>query len=255
MSREHGLVDPGRLLTTLGIEARALAATAHASAADAPVPTCPGWTLGELVRHVASNYRKVLARLRAGRPSDDWQRDPAPGETLSEFFDAALEDLLDELAAHDPDDPADTWWPADPTYGFWRRRMLHETLIHRLDAEKAVAGTEGEVPEDLALDGVDEALTLWFTQKLPLLGLSGTREGTVGVRTGGHSWIARAGPSISEAWPCTPEEAAAADDVVTADPVPLYKWLWGRAPLTAVTVRGGHDQAAQLWALLRLGTR
>jgi hypothetical protein len=76
------------------------------------------------------------------------------------------------------------------------------------------------------------------------------------VRAGAHSWIARAGPEATEAWRCSAEEAEAADDVVTAaEPGRLYLWLWGRSSLTSVTVRGVHDQAAQLWALLRLATR
>ena len=128
-------------------------------------------------------------------------------------------------------------------------------VVRRQLVEQAAGVEPREIPEDIALDGVDEALTLWFGQKLPMLGLTGTKAGSVGVRAGAHSWIARAGPESTEAWRCSAEEAEAADDVVTAEPGRLYLWLWGRASLTSVTVRGVHDQAAQLWALLRLATR
>ena len=255
MSREHGLVDHGRLLTALGIEGRILGQAVHAAAPETPVPTCPGWTIGEVIRHVGSQYRVVLRWLRDGRRPDDWQRDPAPGEPVHRYFEVGLADLLDELAAHDPAEHADTWWPADPTYGFWRRRMVHETVVHRIDIEQAAGVAAPTVPEDLAVDGIDEVLTLWFAHKLPLLGLTGTKAGSVGVRTGGHSWIARAGPGGTEAWRCSAEEAGAADDLVTGPPESVYRWLWGRAGPTAVTVQGVHDQAAQLWALLRLATR
>jgi len=255
MSREHGLVDQGRLLTALGIEGGVLAEAVRAAPVEAPVPACPGWSLGEVARHVGSRYRMVRRRLIEGRSPDEWQRDPEPGQSLTEYLETGLAALLDELAAHDPEEHADTWWPADPTYGFWRRRMVHETVVHRVDVEQAAGVEAREVSEDLALDGIDEALTLWFGQKLPLLGLTGTKVGSVGVRAGAHSWIARAGPEVTEAWHCSAEEAEAADDVVTAEPGRIYLWLWGRASLTSVTVRGVHDQAAQLWALLRLATR
>lgn len=255
MSREHGLADPGRLLTALGTEGHHLADAVRAAPVEAPVPACPGWSIAEVARHVGSLYRMIRRRLAEGRNPEDWQRDPEPGQSLSAFLEAGLAELLDELAAHDPEDRADTWWPADPTYGFWRRRMLHETVIHRVDVEQAAGADSAGVPEDIALDGIDEALTLWFGQKLPMLGLTGTKAGSVGVRAGAHSWIARAGPDVTEAWRCSAEEAEAADDVVTAEPERIYLWLWGRASLTSVTVRGVHDQAAQLWALLRLATR
>ena len=146
---------------------------------------------------------------------------------------------------------------ADRTYGFWRRRTLHETLVDRVDVEQAAGTPEPRgIAEDLAIDGIDEALTLWFGQKLPMLGLTGTKAGSVGVRSGAHSWIARAARKSTEAWRCSAEEAEAADDVVTAaEPGRIYLWLWGRSSLTSVTVRGVHDQAAQLWALMRLATR
>src|SRR5262249_35886382 len=103
--------------------------------------------------------------------------------------------------------------------------------------------------------GVDEALILYFGHKLALLGLTGTRYGTVGIDTGGHSWIARAGPETMDAWRCSAEEARSADELVSGDPANVYLCLWGRAAPTAVVSSRGHDLAAQLWALLRLATR
>ncbi|MEU4251494.1 maleylpyruvate isomerase family mycothiol-dependent enzyme [Amycolatopsis sp. NPDC026612] len=255
MSREHGPVDQGRLLTALGAEGGLLADAVRTAPIEAPVPACPGWSIGEVGRHVGSLYRMVRRRLADGRSPDDWPRDPAPGQSLQAFLQKGLTELLDELAAHDPEERADTWWPADRTYGFWCRRMLHETVVHRVDVEQAAGAEPRGVPDDIAVDGIDEVLTLWFGQKLPMLGLTGTKAGSVGVRAGAHSWIARAGPVTTEAWRCSAEEAEAADDVVTAGPAQIYLWLWGRASLTSVTVRGVHDQAAQLWALLRLATR
>jgi hypothetical protein len=57
-----------------------------------------------------------------------------------------------------------SWHHSDFTVDFWFRRMAHETVIHRIDAELA-AGSVTPIDEELALDGVDEVLDF-----LPLLG-------------------------------------------------------------------------------------
>ncbi|MEC3974032.1 maleylpyruvate isomerase family mycothiol-dependent enzyme [Amycolatopsis sp. H20-H5] len=251
----QAMIDQGRLLDVLEAEGRLLASVAHAASGDAPVPHCPGWTLGEVVRHVGSVYRVTRGWLAEGRRPDHWQRDPAREQTPAGFFEEGLRALLGELSAHRPGERAATWWPADPTYGFWGRRMAHETLIHRIDVETAAGQDVSEIPEDVALDGIDEALALWFGQKLPMLGLSGTKAGSVAVRTGGHSWLARAGPGETVAWRCSAEEAQRADDIVTGKPAQVYRWLWGRAGPPAVLIRGEQDMAGQLWALMRLATR
>lgn len=251
----QSMIDNDALLEVLAVEGAALAEVVRGASPDTPVPTCPGLTIGETARHVGSVYRMARGWLLEGHRPTEWDRDPPPGQSTIEYFLEGHQDLLDQLRAHDPEDYAGTWWPADRTYGFWSRRMAHETTIHRIDVQAASGAEVVEVAEDVALDGVDEALVLWFAQKLPLLGLSGTKAGSVGIKTGGHHWIARAGPGETTAWRCSAREASAADAVVTATPMQVYLWLWGRASLLSVKVSGQHDAAAQLWALLRLATR
>ncbi|MEU6644164.1 maleylpyruvate isomerase family mycothiol-dependent enzyme [Saccharomonospora sp. NPDC046836] len=249
------LIDHGRLLDAFGHEVELLVDAARAAPPDVPVPSCPRWTLGEVVRHVGSVYRVVLAWLVEGRRPREWQRDPAPGQTVENYLRQGFADLKEVLTWHDPGERAATWWPADHTYGFWCRRMTHETTVHRVDIEDAAGVERAEITDDIAIDGVDEALALWFGHRLPLLGMTGTHPGSVGVRTGGHSWIARAGPAETIAWRCSDEEASRADAVVSASPATVYLWLWGRQRLGAVDVDGDDDAAGQLWALLRLATR
>lgn len=251
----QAMIDQGRLLNVLAVEGELLAEVVHGASPEAPVPSCPGLTVGETARHVGSVYRMVRSWLRDGRRPEEWQREPVFGQSLLEYFRAGHGALLEELGAHDPEENAATWWPADPTYGFWRRRMAHETTIHRIDVQDAAGVEVTEVAEDVAVDGVDEALALWFEHRLPMLGLSGTRTASVGVSTGGHQWIARAGPGEIRAWRCSAEEAGRADALVSGSPMRVYLWLWGRAPFPSVPINGGYDAAAQLWALLRLATR
>ncbi|GAB3571932.1 maleylpyruvate isomerase family mycothiol-dependent enzyme [Amycolatopsis endophytica] len=251
----QALIDHGRLLDVLGIEVELMMSTALSAPADTPVPTTPGLTIGEVIRHVGGVYRVATGWMTEGHRPRGWQENPAPGQSGEEYLREGLASLHRELTSHDPAEYAAGWWPADRTYGFWCRRMAHETTVHRIDLQNAANRIVDEVAEDVALDGIDEILALWFAQRLPMLGLSGTSTGTVGIRTGGHNWIARAGPGETIAWHCSAEEAGRADGLVTGSPMAVYEWLWGRRGHDAVTWQHSDDAIGQFWALLRLATR
>jgi hypothetical protein len=53
-------------------------------------------------------------------------------------------------------------WADDQTAGFWLRRITHDTLVHRLDAELAV-GREVTLAPDLAADSVSDLLEMFST--------------------------------------------------------------------------------------------
>lgn len=252
-------IDHGRLLGAWGDEVELLLEGSRSAPHELPVRTCPGWTVGEVVRHVGSIYRSVLAWLSERARPRDWQRDPAPVQPVESYLREAFVDLRQALSYHEPGVWAAGWWPADETYGFWLRRMTHETTVHRIDVEDAADLPAHPVDDDIAADGIDEVLSLWFGHRLPLLGLSGTRPGAVAVRAGRHAWFARAGPDDTTAWWCPDGEAAEAleraDAAVSGSPEVVYRWLWGRSRLGTVDVGGDDDAAGQLWALLRLATK
>lgn len=252
---ETALIDHGRLLEEIGQQAELLVAAAGSVSPDTPVRVCPGWTVGEVVRHVGSAYRAALTWLIEGRRPQQWQREPAPGQTVEDYLREGLAELTAVFARHDPSDPAAGWWTADPTYGFWYRRMAHETTIHRLDVEEAAGLERSDVTVEMALDGVDEALLLWFDHRLPRLGLSGTRDGSVVLRSRDRVWITHAGPGRTTAQRCDTAEMPRSDAVVSGSALSMYLWLWGRERPGVVTVEGDDDAAGQLWALLRLATR
>lgn len=251
----QALLDYGRFLDALEIEVDVLLDAAHTVPAETPVPTCPGFTVGEIVRHLGGSYRVARSWTTDGQAPQDWQQYPDPGQSTEDYLRTGLAELVRELTTHRPEAPAASWWPADETYGFWWRRMAHETTIHRYDVEDATGAPISEVADDFAVDGIDEALTAWYGGRLALLGLSGTSTKTVGVHTGGHHWVARAGPGVTEAWRCSAEEAGRADGQVSAGPTAMYLWVWGRLDHRGVEWSGDEDATAQLWALLRLATR
>lgn len=253
MSR--GLVGYGRLIDVVAAEAELLAASAQGQRPERQVPACPGLNLGETARHVGSTFRMVAAWLREGRQPVAWQQDPAPGRSLSDYLREGVGPLVDALSERAADDPCETWWPADRTCGFWARRLAHEATVHRLDVQSAAGLPLDPVPDDVAEDGADEVLSLWLGHRLDVLGVRGTRESTVAIRTGRRVWLARTGPEPATAWAASPEEAESADAEVTGPPGLVYRWLWGRIPDRDVGTNGDHDAIAQLWALLRLATK
>jgi uncharacterized protein (TIGR03083 family) len=130
----------------------------------APVPSCPGWTLGALLRHIGGGHRWAaeIVRTRAtGFLPDGIVREVAgddtgrvPGDWL---LDGAHE-LAGALAEAGPDAPV--WTPFElGGMPFWARRFAHETLMHRADATLA-AGTPFEVATDVAVDALDEWMEL-----------------------------------------------------------------------------------------------
>lgn len=245
-----------RLLERIEAEAELMAGSAEGADPELEVPGCPGLTLGDTVRHVGSVYRMALAWVRSGVRPTAWQREPDEDQSVTDYLRAGMRAVVDQLTAHPPDTPCPTWWPEHETYGFWYRRLAHETTVHRVDVQSAAGLEPDEVPRDVAVDGVDEVLTLWFAHRLDVLGVSGTRHARLKIRAGGHEWMARSTPHATSSWRVDkPDELG--DGTITADPYTMYLWLWGRLPphIRKLERDGSEDAIAQIWALLRLATR
>ncbi|MEU3711555.1 maleylpyruvate isomerase family mycothiol-dependent enzyme [Streptomyces catenulae] len=137
-------------------------------AADAltPVPGCPGWHLGQLVRHVGGAHRWVeeIIRTRATREvPDDLVNAVAPRRAedlaaLGAWLDEGAARLVEQLHAAGPDARVWTVLPDETSPAFWARRMAGETLVHRADAALAV-GAEFTATDEAARDAVDEWLS------------------------------------------------------------------------------------------------
>jgi uncharacterized protein (TIGR03083 family) len=132
-----------------------------------PVPSCPGWNVGQLARHLggAQRWAAGVVGSRAAEPvpePDDVRdlaayrdEDPAVvGPWLAEGA-AALAGALREAG---PDAPLWTPVPGGSTR-FYARRFTHETALHRADATLAL-GQQYGLGQDVALDAVDEWLQL-----------------------------------------------------------------------------------------------
>jgi uncharacterized protein (TIGR03083 family) len=133
------------------------------AAPDAVVPSCPDWTVAELARHLGGVHRwadhlvSTTAQERDRAPKDP-TRPGADGsaDDWADWLSAGLVHLVATLRAADAATTMWTWGDGTDV-AWWTRRQLHETVVHRIDAELA-AGTEWTVDPAVAVDAVDEHL-------------------------------------------------------------------------------------------------
>lgn len=121
----------------------------------APVSTCPGWTVGDLASHVGRVYRFAAEVLESRARVAGYPPGPGPEADPVDYLQDGLEEIITALVELSPDTPVWNWSNQPDLAAFWARRMTHESLIHRYDAERAheVATT---IDIDLAVDGIDE---------------------------------------------------------------------------------------------------
>ncbi|HET9171443.1 MAG TPA: maleylpyruvate isomerase family mycothiol-dependent enzyme [Actinospica sp.] len=158
----HALEAP-RVLDLITADTARIAALIAEADPGRPVPSCPKWTLADLVEHAGEIHRwatAIVTRLPQQRidlspeqvafPKDAWS-------TAPEWFAAGGAALVEALGKADLDAPCYAWG-GDQHVRFWLRRMLHETAIHRVDAELAVLGEASPLDAAVAVDNVDEFL-------------------------------------------------------------------------------------------------
>jgi len=146
-----------------GAEAEIALMAVAVSGADlsGTVPTCPGWTMGRLVAHIGVVHRWAtqIVATRATAPVDRRDLDtgfPDEDSGWAAWLAAGAAPLTAALRSAGPDAPVWTWGSAGRS-GWWARRMLHETTVHRADAETAL-GAVPAVDPAVAADGIDEFL-------------------------------------------------------------------------------------------------
>jgi uncharacterized protein (TIGR03083 family) len=163
MSKPHG--NKEFWLAGLRAEGAAFrAAVGQDGALEAPVPSCPGWTVEDLVRHLGGTYRWVASHAGRGVTTfpgaPDFSDIPA-GTAVLAWWDEQYGHLVTLLDGLDPGLPAWNWAPQTKRAEFWHRRMAHETAVHRWDAQMGV-GLSEPIEAKLAADGVTEVLDSWL---------------------------------------------------------------------------------------------
>ncbi|WP_176611793.1 maleylpyruvate isomerase family mycothiol-dependent enzyme [Actinomadura sp. WMMB 499] len=232
--------DHARYCDALELEIAAFADAAGRIDPDEPVPTCPGWSAAELVRHLGGVQRWAAGTVRTLTTRRLSLRE------LGVTFPVARVDhvpwlleggelLLRVLRAADPD--AGVWaWGADQHVRFWSRRLLHETVVHRCDLDIAAGGAPEAAPE-VAADGIAEyfanleSAAAFSPRIVNLRGNGETLDfvaGDIGAR-----WRFRLLPDGFEISGGAGEAGAAgdagdADATVRGDASDVFLFLWGR---------------------------
>ncbi|MEU4802743.1 maleylpyruvate isomerase family mycothiol-dependent enzyme [Actinosynnema sp. NPDC023587] len=239
-------MDARALGSALRAEAAALAAAADLAPGDREVPGCPGLTVAGLVRHVGSVHRLVTRWVTRGSRPTEWPRSPGGADPV-DWYRIGAATLIAVLDPSRAGEPAATWCPWDRTVGFWLRRMVHETAVHRVDAQ-AATGLSAPLNPALAADGIDEVLTLWLGCHLPPAANTGGR--AVALRVPGREWTVALHEQVVDFCPLGDPAA-----VVTGSASAVDLWLWGRAPLSGLSVEGDVDAVHALRAAVAAVTR
>jgi len=183
----------------------------------APVPTCPGWTVRDLVAHTGTAHRAGAALLRGDEPAG-----PAmTGDPLEWLRDGAIE--LVEAITRSPQQA-------------WARRACHLTTLRAVDA---LAASLGRVPDpgetwidvELAVDGIDEVLTVFSTRPTSQLRSAEDAVLVIDPDDAPDWWLLRLGPgpAVAQRGRGRRPEVPAADWVVEGGAVWLYLASWDRA--------------------------
>ncbi|MEU7745662.1 maleylpyruvate isomerase family mycothiol-dependent enzyme [Nonomuraea sp. NPDC049158] len=223
----------------------------HGRDAAAPVPTCPKWTLADLVGHVGGTQRMVA--MLVGEQMTEPSRAYAgyvPGPTDSGQWRAWLSDGTAEArqAFASVADDTPVWDPSGGTAGvrFWSRRLFGEACVHRADAAAAL-GMRYELASELAVAAIDDWLEMMTSR-----GYWENRPGFADAMRGGgqilrfHAtdapgeWVVRREPDM-----IVLERAHTKADVVVRGPaVELLLVISRRRPLDmAPTLESQGDRA------------
>lgn len=135
---------------------------------DAPLPHLPGWTVHDLLAHLAGDYRWAQAIITTRvAPRGGLQPVRHRGAELCEEWDAVAAELLALLAAADPDSACPNFAQgARGTMRFWPRHQALETTVHRWDLE-VPTGQHAPIADLLALDGIDELFPVYAERYRP----------------------------------------------------------------------------------------
>jgi uncharacterized protein (TIGR03083 family) len=222
----------------------------------APVPSCPGWTVADLVAHTGVVHRHKAQIIGEGWQDDMPEPEDPPENDVISWYREGLDEMLDVLAAHDPAEPIATWLPEDQTVGFWYRRMACETVVHRIDAELA-HGVVTPVDANLAADGIDEILTVMMTG-YPDWADFRPLDRAIRIETidTGDRWTLQTGlfsgtsPNTGTTFGDEPtyilDGAADPNTVIAGEAEDVLLFLWGRRPHDGLVVRGDPEDLERL---------
>jgi uncharacterized protein (TIGR03083 family) len=233
-------MDTADFLRIFDTEHEAFLASCERAGMGVAVPSCPGWSVADLLYHlyeVQYGWHRVTSERRESfeglnwpvRPSDDRLVDLVRGEHVG---------YTAMLRSFEPSTRIWTW-TGERDFAWLARRMAQETAVHRVDADLA-ASVAAAVDAELASDGVDEFLEVFVN----------TRNGAIGGSVHLHctdvdgEWTVRE----VDGGVVVTREHAKGDAAIRGSANDILMALWRRSSLSVCEVIGDGEVAARFVA-------
>ncbi|WP_109505232.1 maleylpyruvate isomerase family mycothiol-dependent enzyme [Nocardioides speluncae] len=207
---------------------------ADRAGSTATVPTCPDWTVHQLIAHQGMVHRWARATLLGEEVDPDAiERDGLAASDPIDWLRAGAAELIKTLV-DTPDDAGALVFlnDAPPARAFWCRRQCHETTIHAVDALSAALGrypsaADTWITREVALDGIDELLAGFLTRRKSRVRSEEPMSVAVLPTDASHSWLVE----ISDQPPVTTrrDHQERAEVNLVGPAVSLYLALWNRS--------------------------
>jgi uncharacterized protein (TIGR03083 family) len=218
------------------------------------VPSCPDWDFEALANHLAMVYNwagTIVEKRLGGAPSREDQPQRPADEGIHDWLASRATRIVSVL--EEIPDEAEVWNFIRNEIGspsFWWRRQMHETMIHRVDAELAAGREITPVAADLAADNINELLAMLRFEEVgeaadftPKIHLHATDAGEAGAKA---EW------TLDTERKLVTTEHVKAETAIRGTAFDLARWLWGRADLTNPELAAdldviGDREAATAW--------
>jgi uncharacterized protein (TIGR03083 family) len=134
---------------------------------DAPVPSCPDWSIRDLAGHLIDVdwfwttivERPITDPTRLGDMESDRPQRPVERAPLVALGRSTTGRMVDVFGATDPQ--REVWtWSSQHDAAFVSRHQVQETAVHRWDAQTAVGAELDAIEPRAASDAIDEYLNL-----------------------------------------------------------------------------------------------
>jgi uncharacterized protein (TIGR03083 family) len=238
-------------------EGEMFASAAEHGELDVEIAPCPGWDMGDLVRHLGMIH--LWAAANVAYPESDWldveelpdlvrywpdltgESGRYPDDTeLVAWYRDTLANLIEVLKSAPADVAAFTFLPAPTPLTMWARRQASEIAIHRFDAEQA-RGITSHFDPQFATDMLDE-LMCGFAPRPRRIDIDGSELVHVHAEDTDEHWYLTIGPERTE----MSRHGDHADLTLTGTAADLYVLLWNRTPDSKITMSGNTD-LMDLW--------
>jgi len=237
-------------------EGERMAAAIDRADPDGGVPSCPEWTVRDLVRHLGGVHRWATGYITSRRTEiSQAELDEVVGSwpadaDLAAWLAQGCADLVAALVAAPDDLQCWTFLPAPSPRAMWARRQAHETAVHRVDAEQAVGAAVTGFAAPFAADGIDELLRLFVPRRTTRLhadpptslAFRCTDDGPDADTDTDTSWLLHVD---ADGVRTTSADVAGAACTVAGAAGDLFLALWNRSGADALTIEGDRRVLGQ----------